>query len=170
MIDAWRAEWFNSSGGLTDRSFPFGFVQLSSGGGPPCFGRGDHCYGHPTWSTGYGGVRWAQTASVGFVPNRAMANVFMATAVDLGEAHSPCLGPHVRDKQDVGKRLALAFRDNFIEGDGPFFTPGAIATSATARFGGTAHAGGSGARGAWAAPPPARGGLATGGCCAQTQG
>jgi hypothetical protein len=72
-----------------------------------------------------------------------MTNVFMATAVDLGEAHSPCLGPHVRDKQDVGKRLALAYRDNFVEGDGPFFTPGAIATSATTRPGSKAHRGGS---------------------------
>jgi hypothetical protein len=37
----------------------------------------------------------------------------------------------VRDKQDVGSRLALAFRDNFIPGDGPFYTPGAVATSAS---------------------------------------
>ena len=38
----------------------------------------------------------------------------------------------MRDKQDVGKRLALAFRDKFIPGDGPFYTPGAVATTATA--------------------------------------
>ena len=32
--------------------------------------------------------------------------------------------------QDVGTRLALAFRDNFVDGDGPFYTPGAVAVSA----------------------------------------
>lgn len=42
------------------------------------------------------------------------------------------IGPHVRDKEDVGKRLALAYRDNFVSGDGPFFTPGAVAASASA--------------------------------------
>ena len=87
-----------------------------------------------------------------------MVNVFMATAVDIGEPRTPAGGPHVRDKQDVGKRLALAFRDNFIAGrscaicpeycvlcaaywmcdcglgiagDGPFYTPGAVAASAS---------------------------------------
>ena len=84
----------------------------------------------PTWSPGYAAVRWAQTASVGVVPNPAMPRVFMATAVDIGEDRTPAGGPHVRDKQDVGKRLALAFRDNFVDGDGPFYTPGAIALSA----------------------------------------
>ena len=60
-----------------------------------------------------------------------MPNVFMATAVDVGEPNSPGQGPHVRDKQDVGKRLALAYRDNFVQGDGPFYTPGAVAASAS---------------------------------------
>jgi len=54
----------------------------------------------------------------------------MASAADLGEAATPAGGPHVRDKQDVGVRLALAFRDNFVDGDGPFYTPGAVAASA----------------------------------------
>ena len=55
----------------------------------------------------------------------------MASAVDLGEPRTPAGGPHVRDKQDVGERLALAFREQFIPGDGPFYTPGAIAATAT---------------------------------------
>ena len=32
----------------------------------------------------------------------------------------------------MGKRLVLAFRDNFIVGDGPFYSPGAVAASASA--------------------------------------
>ena len=35
------------------------------------------------------------------MPNAALPNVFMATAVDLGEPSTPAGGPHVRDKQDV---------------------------------------------------------------------
>ena len=131
LIDAWRAEWFNATNGQTARNFPFGFVQLSVHGGLPCYGS-KACYNQPTWAQGYAGIRWAQTASVGTVPNAVMENVFMATAVDLGEPQTPAGGPHVRDKQGVGSRLALAFREQFIRGDGPFFTPGAIATSAVA--------------------------------------
>ena len=71
---------------------------------------------------GYAAMRWAQTAAVGTVPNAAMPNVLMATADDLGEPETPPGGPHMRDKQDVGRRLALAFRDQFIRGDGPFYT------------------------------------------------
>ena len=41
------------------------------------------------------------------MPNAALPNVSMAAAVDIGEVDSPALGPHVRDKQDVGRRLAL---------------------------------------------------------------
>ena len=66
---------------------------------------------------GYAAMRWAQTAAVGTVPKPAMPNVFMATAADLGQPGAPAGGPHVRDKQDVGRRLALAFRvirDQFI--------------------------------------------------------
>jgi hypothetical protein len=131
MIDAWRAEWHNATNGLTDRQFPFGFVQLSVHGGPICYG-GRACYNQPTWGQGYAAIRWAQTAANGTVPNAALPNVFMATAVDLGEPRTPAGGPHVRDKQDVGKRLALAFRDKFVDGDGPFYTPGAFAVVATA--------------------------------------
>ena len=134
LIDAWRSEWYNATNGATARNFPFGFVQLSVHGGLPCYGT-TACYNRPTWGQGYAAIRWAQTASVGTVPNAAMENVFMATAVDLGEPSTPAGGPHVRDKQHVGSRLALAFRDQFIPGDGPFFTPGAIATSAIAEAG-----------------------------------
>ena len=131
MVAAWRAAWHNNTRGATDALFPFGVVQLSVHGGYPCYGT-QACYGMPTWSTGYAAVRWAQTASTGTAPNAALPNVFMATAVDLGEPFTPAGGPHVRDKQDIGQRLALAFRDQFVPGDGPFFTPGAVASTATA--------------------------------------
>ena len=39
-----------------------------------------------------------------------MKNVFMAVAMDLGNASSPWGSIHPNDKQDVGKRLALAAR------------------------------------------------------------
>lgn len=52
-------------------------------------GASTECYNKPTWGAGYAGVRWAQTASTGTVPNAAEPNVFMATAVDLGEDDTP---------------------------------------------------------------------------------
>ena len=131
MIDTWRSEWHNATNGLTDRKFPFGFVQLSVHSGSICYGpKQASCYGMPTWEAGYAAVRYAQTASVGVAPNTVMERVFMATAADIGEQSTPAGGPHVRDKKGVGRRLALAFRDNFIDGDGPFYTPGAVAVAA----------------------------------------
>lgn len=73
------------------KQFPFGFVQLSVHGGSPCYG-GKACYNMPTWSQGYAAIRFAQTAAVGTVPNEAMPNVFMATAVDIGEPKTPAGG------------------------------------------------------------------------------
>ena len=32
MIDDWRVKWFDGTGSLTDRVFPFGFVQVSAFG------------------------------------------------------------------------------------------------------------------------------------------
>ena len=68
LIQGWRDAWHASTGGLTDPQFPFGFVQLSLHGGLPCYGK-PACYNMPTWSKGYGPIRWAQTASAGVVPN-----------------------------------------------------------------------------------------------------
>jgi sialate O-acetylesterase len=88
LISGWREAWSAGTGGLTDPLFPFGFVQLSIHGGAVCYGS-TACYNMPTWSKGYAGIRWAQTASTGTVPNAAMPNVFMATAVDIGEDRTP---------------------------------------------------------------------------------
>ena len=53
-------------------------------------------------------IRWAQTANMGYVPNSVLKKVFMAVATDLGDPTSPYGSVHIRDKQDVGARLAMA--------------------------------------------------------------
>lgn len=63
-----------------------------------------------TIADGFPVIRWAQTANYGYVPNLRETNVFMAVAMDLGNASSPYGSVHPNDKQDVGYRLALAGR------------------------------------------------------------
>ena len=53
-------------------------------------------------------IRWAQTANYGYVPNPRQVGVFMAVAMDLGNASSPYGSIHPNDKLDVGIRLARA--------------------------------------------------------------
>ncbi|XP_027046270.1 sialate O-acetylesterase-like [Pocillopora damicornis] len=98
MIDDWRSKWFYGTDDLTDPEFPFGFVQLSANGNDS------------TIADGFPVIRWAQTANYGYVPNLRETNVFMAVAMDLGNASSPYGSVHPNDKQDVGYRLALAGR------------------------------------------------------------
>ena len=50
-------------------------------------------------------LRWRQTAEFGYVPNTAMPNTFMATAIDLGDLESPHGSDHPRYKQYVSARL-----------------------------------------------------------------
>ena len=38
---------------------------------------------------GFPGLRWAQTAKYGYVPNPRLQNVFMAVAMDLPDFQSP---------------------------------------------------------------------------------
>ena len=64
-------------------------------------------------STATGGfpiIRWAQTGDYGYAPNHRLQKVFMAVAMDLGNASAPFGSIHPNDKQDVGYRLALAGR------------------------------------------------------------
>ncbi|EDO41559.1 predicted protein, partial [Nematostella vectensis] len=98
MIEDWRRKWFSGTSHDTDPEFPFGFVQLSS------------YTSDPTLIDGFPAIRWAQTADQGYVPNSSMRNVFMAVAMDLGNATSPYGSIHPTDKRDVGFRLALAGR------------------------------------------------------------
>ena len=66
MIAAWRREWHAGTGGQTDPTFPFGFVQLSTWGNPNMpFGSKGNEQGVPI-------VRFGQTANFGYVPNPKM--------------------------------------------------------------------------------------------------
>ncbi|XP_078609152.1 sialate O-acetylesterase-like isoform X3 [Branchiostoma floridae x Branchiostoma japonicum] len=112
MIDSWRSSWYLGTGGQTDPTFPFGFMQIS---------------GNVQGSTdlGYPEIRWHQTADYGYVPNPKMEKVFMAVAMDLWRPDSPWLTVHPQDKQDMGTRLSLAARavaygDKNIRFQGPF--------------------------------------------------
>ncbi|XP_078687714.1 sialate O-acetylesterase-like [Branchiostoma floridae x Branchiostoma belcheri] len=112
MIDSWRDSWYQGTGGQTDPTFPFGFMQIS---------------GNVPGSTdlGYPEIRWHQTADFGYVPNPKMEKVFMAVAMDLWRPDSPWLTVHPQDKQDMGTRLSLAARavaygDKNIKFQGPF--------------------------------------------------
>lgn len=99
MIDDWRAKWNVQTGGETDPTFPFGFVQLSANS--------------PDMSitVGFPDIRWHQTADYGYVPNPRMQNVFMAVAMDLPDFTSVWGAIHPRDKQDVAQRLYLSGLD-----------------------------------------------------------
>merc|ERR1712107_885003 len=128
MIQSWRDHWYEGTQGNSLQSWPFGFVQLSTHGG------GVQGYGLGLEEPGYPALRWAQTAGYGSAPNPSMQNVFMATAVDIGQASSPARGPHVQNKQ-VGRRLALAFRRTVLNEDG-LYTPGPQAKAAALKAGG----------------------------------
>ena len=97
MISDWRVKWSTMTEGRTNETFPFGFVQLNSIGNgsvyddpvdPP-----DNADGlSPQF--GYAGLRWSQTASVGYVPNAAMPNVFFAVSYDTPDRPSSEPEPH----------------------------------------------------------------------------
>ncbi|XP_046365448.1 sialate O-acetylesterase-like [Haliotis rufescens] len=113
MINDWRQKFHKASMGETSATFPFGFVQLA----------GNH---HSTTSVGgFPGLRWAQTANHGTVPNQDLQNVFMAVAMDLPDYHSPYGTIHPRYKQDVARRLVqaargVAYKDAGVMYQGPF--------------------------------------------------
>ena len=83
LIGGWRGAWGQGE-------FPFLFVQLASLGPPPIQPQ-DH---------GWARLREAQVGAL------AVANTGMAVAIDVGDADDI----HPRDKQTVGRRLALAAR------------------------------------------------------------
>ena len=81
LIADWRGRW-------GEGNFPFYIVQLANyGGNPPQPGR-----------SGWAELREAQLLTAEKVPNTGLA-----VAVDIGEGDNI----HPKDKQDVGKRLAL---------------------------------------------------------------
>jgi len=82
MIVDWRSLW--------GYEFPFFFVQLAPFAAGP--------------SSAWPDTRQAQLAAL------TLPKVAYASAVDLGDPTSPEGDVHPRDKQDVGKRLAVAVR------------------------------------------------------------
>ena len=71
MIDAWRSIWA-ATPGTTPSSAPFGFVTIADGS-------------DEAWGVSMSGLRWAQTANYGSVPNPRMRNVFAALGHDAGD-------------------------------------------------------------------------------------
>ena len=106
MIADWRAKWFGGTGGQTDPTFPFGFVQLNSIGNGTVYATPDDASGPDQYSNafGYGGIRWAQTAGYGYSPNPAMPNVFMATVYDTPDV------PHANGPHDAGFNVHSPFK------------------------------------------------------------
>jgi len=90
LISSWRDQFSMMSN--TSPDIFFGFVMLST-------------IKYGTAGTTYPRIRMHQTADYGFVPNYAMMNTFMATAVDTYDEEN---GIHPRYKKIVGERLAYA--------------------------------------------------------------
>ena len=72
MMEEWRSEWHEGTGGATDPSFPIGFVQI----GP--YTDAAHADGAAAFA-----IRMGQTADYGYAPNPRWPHSFMATAFDL---------------------------------------------------------------------------------------
>lgn len=113
MIKDWRKKL--SEKGETSDNIPFGFVQLSP------------FENNASFFMEYPRLRWAQTASKGFVPNPLMENTFMATAMDLPDFDSPYGRIHPRYKQEIGRRLSIsgltiAYGQSMGRYNGPFPT------------------------------------------------
>lgn len=112
MIADWRKKWFEGTGGLTNSSFPFGFVQIAN------FSPENSSVG--SWPD----LRWYQTMEYGYAPNPKLKNVFMATAVDLVDNDHANNVVHPRHKYDVGYRLGMsgltwAYGNSSIESSPP---------------------------------------------------
>ena len=105
LINGWRQEF--SSNSNTNKSAPFGFVQLST-----------IKYGN--MGLGMSKIRWHQTADRAIVPNSVLQNVFMAIAIDTYDEPN---GIHPRYKQIVGQRLTIAGM-NVAYGNSSFPTNG----------------------------------------------
>jgi sialate O-acetylesterase len=114
MITDWRAKWKLSrtahenkkKGEQNEGDFPFIYVQLPNYGEP---------FDYPTES-GMAGLREAQLKTL------SLPNTGMAVTIDIGEWNDI----HPLDKDDVGKRLALAaekvaYGDNKVVYSGPIY-------------------------------------------------
>jgi sialate O-acetylesterase len=89
MIQDWRSRWSDGTTGETSGTFPFGFVQLNSVGSAPVYDDPQDTKDDLSPKSGYAGLRWSQSASVGYAPNAAMPNTFMAVSVDTPDNPFP---------------------------------------------------------------------------------
>lgn len=71
MVAQWRDIW-STHPGTTDPLAPFGYVEIADGS-------------DEAWGLSMAGLRWAQSANYGVVPNPALPNVFSASTYDLGD-------------------------------------------------------------------------------------
>ena len=123
MIADWREKWAQNSN--TSIDFPFGYVHLSTWADTTA----NKTCGNDIGCQYVAIVRWGQSANYGYVPNAAMPNTFMATAVDWGDPTSPFGDVHPRYKQQVAQRLSTAAKD-VIYGEKGLYWQGPIADEA----------------------------------------
>ena len=85
MVRSWRQHFSDNS--ATSPSAPFGFVQLAA-------------LAENSINAGFPVIRWHQTADMGYVPNSALPDVFMAVAMDTFDPKEGYPGGiHPRQKQ-----------------------------------------------------------------------
>ena len=98
MVADWRSKWSQGSLGQTGAEFPFGFVSLvnTTALASEPFWLGSvftpSAVSQAPWknpNNAPAGIRWAQTAGYGHVPNPAMPAVFDAIAIDLTVRPTP---------------------------------------------------------------------------------
>ena len=122
MINDWRSKWVELGGNdKSNEIFPFGFIHLSTWDDTSNTTCGDN-----DAACTVAIVRSGQTANYGYVPNDKMTNVYMATAIDLGDPNSPWTDIHPRYKQQVSKRLSDAAL-NVVYGNKQIYWQGPIA-------------------------------------------
>lgn len=119
MIEDWRNKWHVGTGLKTNPQFPFGVVQLNSVGNESVY---NHPIDPPDNADGFGnefgfaGLRWAQSAGVGYLPNSRMPDTFLAVSVDTPDKPfkytgsngntDPGCNVHSPYKQPTAARLA----------------------------------------------------------------
>ena len=121
MIADWRRQWHSSTGGQTDKEFPFGFVQLNSVGNGTAYDNPQNPQDNADdlgSEFGFAGLRWSQSASYGYAPNPAQPSVFMGVSVDTPDkpftytgnngVRDPGFNVHSPFKQPTAARLARA--------------------------------------------------------------
>ena len=133
MIRSWRHYFSQYSD--TNKTFPFGFVQLSlfldSTQNVTCGNNASvSCLGAAN-------VRWGQTGNATYSFDETMPNTFFATAIDLGDPYTPYIAPlgpvHPRYKKPIGDRLADGAM-NVVYGDSDQYFGGPYAENDKSRI------------------------------------